>query len=527
MREMSSVRLCIVIYGALLTFVSLSLLLSLSSINTTDNVVVMEARVADDFFRNPPVNSGETHSYDRYEYVVVSNEPSQRKMNETEVTAGISTTPSRSPVRVVVPFDNKSPLKWKSDSNEKSWPSGFCRNFIGETYQLKSEVCSRVTCRGSRDSKKTGTCTIKGVAVSASKLGKALRRINIKKMKTSYDTVMDSLSAWLVSDGGYRECLDPKFTDVENYMEPLDYVRPFVKMVSLRTNPISKCDRWIKETTFFYVGMENHIYFKFLGWYNLHRSLMSYDQLGNYTIVRLPEGNNTFLFSEFEQAIFPNVIKLDDFRDEVVCFKELVLAPWAYGAPAFRCRIEGTALKRRCLQCNGKGIENDFKSFRRRAISGCNLTDTPDLNSVSPRRKNIVVIERKQYNRRIGDQAKSFTRVWENSHELIARLKQKFPHANVIGIYAEDLTICQQMAYAHSADILVGMHGAGMVHSWWTQEGSSVVELIPKSQRGNVAFKSLATFLGRQYKEFTKVSEVKNVVKVNIDELMKLIEPLL
>ena len=149
------------------------------------------------------------------------------------------------------------------------------------------------------------------------------------------------------------------------------------------------------------------------------------------------------------------------------------------------------------------------------------------MDPASQTRRNILVIERKQYKRRLGDQAKSFTRVWENSEDLIKQLEKTFPQYNVTGIYAEQLTVCEQIKSAHNTDILIGMHGAGMVHLWWIEENAKVVELIPKSQRGNVAFKTLATFLGRTYKEFTKVLEKRdNTVRVDVPELVKVIRTL-
>ena len=43
--------------------------------------------------------------------------------------------------------------------------------------------------------------------------------------------------------------------------------------------------------------------------------------------------------------------------------------------------------------------------------------------------------------------------------------------------------IDSQVALAHSTDVMIGMHGAGMLHVLWLKPGSTVVEIFPKSKR--------------------------------------------
>ena len=499
---MKSVRFCIVLFGCLIAVVSLCLFLSLTNPESTnDNTQIPSTFILPRDIIEPRIehndNSLEEHG---------NSEGNSSKYSIKEDVKDNSS-----------PF---TPLYYNKLSSGKEWPSGVCRDFVGNTYKLETTVCPRITCYGSSYSESTGTCTLKGVAVKPQRLNTFLKQINVKGATSAQAIMLRSQSAWLVGDEGYETCQTPSFDEMDEFLEPLDYVKTFVKLVSLKV-PMSQCERWVKGTTFFYVGMESHIYFKFLGWFNVYQSLLAHNKLTNYTIVRLPEGNNSFLFPEFEKNLFSNVIHLQDFNDDVVCFEDLVLVPWAYGAAAFRCRIE-KKLKRKCLECNGKGIDNAYKTFRSKVLTACGLEE--NFNRDPNLQKKILVIERKQYNRRIGDDAKVFTRVWINSQDLINDMRKKYPHYNVTGIYAEELTLCQQIQHAHSADILIGMHGAGMVHVWWTKEDATIIEIMPKSQRGNIAFKSLSTYLGQTYKQFTKVSEKKdNTVTVNIGELLRLI----
>ena len=502
--------------GLIIATVSLALVLLLTQRDTTEDLILKQ-RNADTF---------KLAISESLEELTVKNNSTERSENSS-----ITTTSNSTYVKKVVTNLTYSPTMWwknpqrpcnsKDDIihwNEpgESWGGGFCKEFIGGPFDKTSVVCNplsnRITCYGSKYNKKIGTCTITQIAVKPSKLYDAIRN----------QKVMHSQSSWLVQQQQHltnHPCSKPNFNDIETYMEPGDYIRPFVKMSALEV-PKGQCNVWLKGTTFFYMGMENHIYFRFLGWYNLHRTLLAhYNDLQNFTIVRIPEGNNTFLFPEYEQKLFPGVVRLQDFDENIVCFEKLVLVPWAYAATPFRCKMDGAALRQKCSTCDGHGIENDLKSFRRRVVSACSLTDN---DSVKKNKKTkVIVIKRKQYNRRIGDVPKVFPRVWQNSDEVVERIQSEFPNANVTGIYAEDLSLCDQVALAHDTDVLIGMHGAGLVHLWWLQKHAVIVELIPRSQRGNAAFITLAKLLGIKHKGFTQVLEKKTIVNVNVNLLLK------
>ena len=401
-----------------------------------------------------------------------------------------------------------------------TWTEGFCKEFLVDTFDLSSSVCEagRITCQGTKHNSKIGMCTVSNVAILSNELFDA-----ISQQKP--ETILRSTSAWLLRDSAaVNPCPNPNFEGVEKYMEPGDYARSVSKMLAL-VNPQRECEETITGTTYVYMGMEVHIYFRFLGWYNLHRAIMANSHINDYKILRIPEGKNTFLFPDFEKVIFPEVVALQDLGNKVMCFEKLVLVPWAYAATPFRCKMDGSMLKSRCLRCEGKGLHNDLHSFRSRVIRGCNLKDRP-LDQKSDK-KSIVVIERKQYHRRLNDKPQTFQRVWTNSDNLIDSLKQNFPEATVAGVRAEDLTICEQISLAHGADVLIGMHGAGLVHLWWLQQHGVVVELVPSSQRGNAAFITLAKFLGIRHVGFQSVTEVGHNAQVDIGRLVNEVKKLM
>ena len=101
----------------------------------------------------------------------------------------------------------------------------------------------------------------------------------------------------------------------------------------------------------------------------------------------------------------------------------------------------------------------------------CGLQDSEQGGNKRTLNK-IVVILRKPYHRFIGDDEKSFSRILVNTEELIEKLKSTFVNASVIPAHMEEFSLCEQIQLAHTADVLVGVYGAGLVHLWWMQRGT-------------------------------------------------------
>ena len=97
------------------------------------------------------------------------------------------------------------------------------------------------------------------------------------------------------------------------------------------------------------------------------------------------------------------------------------------------------------------------------------------------------------------DQLKKLERVLSNENELINGIKTKFPSTNVTTVYLEDFPICDQVFYANQADVLLAVHGAGLVHLWWLRDDSLVIEMEPHYEAGNPSFKVLSKLTGRKY----------------------------
>ena len=160
-------------------------------------------------------------------------------------------------------------------------------------------------------------------------------------------------------------------------------------------------------------------------------------------------------------------------------------------------------IKSKCFSCNSRGLPGTrIQSFRRRVLNACDLKDSLRTDNEI---KTIVVQLRKQYHRFTGDNPSKYSRVLKNPNQLLTALKQSFPSANVLSMHSEDLPICDQITLAHKADVLIGVHGAGLVHLWWLQEHALLFELVPHSQLSNPTFKLLSTLAGKHYHGYSRV----------------------
>ncbi len=401
---------------------------------------------------------------------------------------------------------------WSKEVGIPSWTDGFCKEFLVNTFDRSSSICTdnnNIVCYGSHYNNKMGTCTLTNTAVMPE---------TIKEAFASWQSPGKKWSsvAWLVN----ANCSKKDFNGLNSYMEKSDPFQSLVTTIAASTTlqkAQSECKVWVKGTSFFYTGVEDHIYFKVLSWYNLHRTLLTHSNISTFNIIRFPGSRSKFWFLDFEETLFPQSVGIDQFQEEIVCFEKVILVPWTFSATPFRCRIDSMWLRNHCMKCKGNGLETDLISFRRRVLSACSLFDT---NSVNNKKRQFVIIHRKQYIRRLGDVHGKFQRIWTNSIELIDQLKISFPNDSVIGMYGEDMEICQQIQLVHSTNVLIGIHGAGMVHLWWLQENAISFEIVPPSQRTNAAFSLLSTFLGKKHYQFRKVKERGSKVTVEIEQLI-------
>ena len=410
----------------------------------------------------------------------------------------------------------------------QTWKDPFCDEFLSNKFSVKMTPCDpdskRVLCYGSPFDDKMGSCFIHELAMDPVKFHSV--------MSSNRDSVQGSNSLWLVrNNGNINPCTTPIFDPMEKYMVGGDYVKRLAK-TSILSTPLSKCDKWINGTTFVFMGFDSHIYFKYLSWFSLHNGIINYENHSGKKpslIIRIPEGSGSFTHADYEKKLFSEttIMSLGDFSHDntvTTCFEDVIITPWAYSTSAFRCKMADAIgrLRNRCYNCNSRGLPGTrYSSFRRRALAACSIPEVyPDPIEKMATPRKIVLEIRKPYMRHDDDDLNKFHRTLVNHKELLNGLKKGFPGTTVQGMIAEDLSLCDQIKMVHDADVLLGVHGAGLVHLWWLQDHALLFEMVPLSQLGNPSFKMLSTLTGKRYHEYRKLKGSEMEVIVNVGDLI-------
>ena len=182
--------------------------------------------------------------------------------------------------------------------------------------------------------------------------------------------------------------------------------------------------------------------------------------------------------------------------------------------------------------------------FQRHVLQACNIKDhtasvvldpksslgnkllqPPSLSATRKFRLplNVVFIKRKPYQRHGQDHPGQFQRVLTNEGELEAAMKQGSysKMLNVTSLFMEELGVCEQVRVSQRADVIIGVHGAGLVHSWWMKEGGVLFELSPQSKLNWPTYKVLAGLTGKRYYSVSlKDNKQKNHSSVDVLKVM-------
>lgn len=85
-----------------------------------------------------------------------------------------------------------------------------------------------------------------------------------------------------------------------------------------------------------------------------------------------------------------------------------------------------------------------------------------------------------------------------NSAVYLEELKKAFPRVEIQSIDFAAIPFREQVRISHQTDVLVGVHGAGLAHGMFLQEGSAMVEILP-AELDHKGFHNLAKLLGHTY----------------------------
>ena len=142
---------------------------------------------------------------------------------------------------------------------------------------------------------------------------------------------------------------------------------------------------------------------------------------------------------------------------------------------------------------------NYLEEFRRFVLSGHGVNDTRVLNCSSLK---LLFLWRHDYVAHPRNQGGTISRKIANEHELLAEVaKAVAPGDRVEGRQLDAEPMREQLRMVAGSDVLIGMHGAGLVHSLFLPRHASLLELYPMNFRvlQHKPFRAIASWRGLHY----------------------------
>jgi glycoprotein 2-beta-D-xylosyltransferase len=220
------------------------------------------------------------------------------------------------------------------------------------------------------------------------------------------------------------------------------------------------------------------IMMKVLGWENTSTQLVTLDRA-------LPSP-----VDELRHAVLaPDrpIVSGEELQKRVVHLASALLSPVEFKGPLMS-HLDDDQL------CFANAMVADFRD---QALQSMNV----DPHKTDPRRCLVTVISRRPYGGR------RIQRVWRNEEGVLNRTRDEYKNAYQFGECAfqaldfVDMTMRDQMRAMVDSDVVIGMHGAGMVNVMWTRPGTLVVEVFPRRRR-RWGFRNLCQYLGCSWHDF-------------------------
>ncbi|KAK1939016.1 hypothetical protein P3T76_009091 [Phytophthora citrophthora] len=140
-----------------------------------------------------------------------------------------------------------------------------------------------------------------------------------------------------------------------------------------------------------------------------------------------------------------------------------------------------------------------IKTFRSQSLLTLNMTPEVEreLGVTTIRPMIVTVITRRPYGGR------TLQRVWVNEDEVMANMRIEYKGLNVEfrSIDYVNLTLYEQMKTTIESDMIISMHGAGLVNVIWARPMTTVVEIFPK-ERFRWGYRNMCQFVGCDWHEF-------------------------
>uniref|UniRef100_M4B9Q1 Glycosyltransferase 61 catalytic domain-containing protein n=1 Tax=Hyaloperonospora arabidopsidis (strain Emoy2) TaxID=559515 RepID=M4B9Q1_HYAAE len=139
------------------------------------------------------------------------------------------------------------------------------------------------------------------------------------------------------------------------------------------------------------------------------------------------------------------------------------------------------------------------RTFRAESLLAFNVTPEVEreLGVTRIRPMYVTVITRRPY------AGRELQRLWLNEDEVMRNMRKDYKDLNVQfrSIDYVNLTLHEQMTTTIESDMIVSMHGAGLVNVLWTRPMTTVVEIFPK-KRLRYGYRNICQHVGCDWHEF-------------------------
>ncbi|KAE9008513.1 hypothetical protein PR003_g16299 [Phytophthora rubi] len=171
-----------------------------------------------------------------------------------------------------------------------------------------------------------------------------------------------------------------------------------------------------------------------------------------------------------------------------------------------------------------------FKTFRAQSLLTLGITPEieREIGVTAIRPMIVTVITRRPYGGRV------LQRVWVNEDEVMDKIRVEYQHLKVEFRSVEfvNLTLSEQMKTTVESDMIISMHGAGLVNVLWSRPMTTIVEIFPK-ERFRWGYRNLCQFVGCDWHQFRGGEDIgedpapnSKSKKIPYDEWMEFFAPL-
>ncbi|KAF4134528.1 hypothetical protein GN958_ATG16279 [Phytophthora infestans] len=140
-----------------------------------------------------------------------------------------------------------------------------------------------------------------------------------------------------------------------------------------------------------------------------------------------------------------------------------------------------------------------LRTFRSHALLTLGITPQIErsIGLTAIRSMIVTVITRRPYGGRV------LQRVWLNENEIMDKIRLKYKDLNVEFRSVEyvNLTLAEQMKTTIQSDMIISMHGAGLVNVLWARPMTVILEIFPK-ERFRWGYRNLCQFVGCDWHQF-------------------------